>query len=233
MKNSKSSIKKKRKDKHLNILTSLREQMSSKNKRLNDIVQEQSSSSWLTVLPIKQLEFSLSKAEFWDAIYLRYGLPLKRLPSHCGCSKVYTIQHALSCKKGGIVTLRHNEIRDNIGEMLPEFTNNVRIEPILQPLTGEEQLIGGNVSVEAHADISARGFWCRGQSTFFDVRIFDLNAQRHENKALKRCCELNELEKKTNYSSRILNVEQGSFTPLVFSIAGGMGRECSMFVKRL
>ena len=36
---------KKRKDKHLNISTSLREQMSSKYKRLNDIAQEQGSSS--------------------------------------------------------------------------------------------------------------------------------------------------------------------------------------------
>ena len=40
IKNCKSSIKKKRKDKHLNTLTSLREQMSSKYKRLNDIAQE-------------------------------------------------------------------------------------------------------------------------------------------------------------------------------------------------
>ena len=74
---------------------------------------------------------------------------------------------------------------------------------------------------------------CRGQRTFFDVRIFDPNAQRHENKTLKRCYELNESEKKRDYSSRILNVEQGSFAPLVFSITGGMGRDCSMFVKGL
>ena len=45
IKNGKSSIKKKRKDKHLNILTSLGEQMSCKNKRLNNIDQEQGSSS--------------------------------------------------------------------------------------------------------------------------------------------------------------------------------------------
>ena len=41
IKSCKSSIKKTRKDKHLNILTSLREQMSGKYKRLNDIVEEQ------------------------------------------------------------------------------------------------------------------------------------------------------------------------------------------------
>ena len=66
---SKTSIKKKRMDKHINILTSLREQMSSKNKRLNDIAQEQSSSSWLTALPITQLGFSLSKAAGMQSIY--------------------------------------------------------------------------------------------------------------------------------------------------------------------
>ena len=30
------------------------------------------------------------------------------------------------------MTLRHNELRDNIGAMLQEVTNDVRIEPILQ-----------------------------------------------------------------------------------------------------
>ena len=44
--------------------------MSSKKKGSNDIAQDQGSSSWLTVLPIKQLGFSLSKAEFWiQSIY--------------------------------------------------------------------------------------------------------------------------------------------------------------------
>ena len=37
--------------------------MSSKNKRLNNITQEQGSSSWLTLLG-----FSLSRAKFWDAV---------------------------------------------------------------------------------------------------------------------------------------------------------------------
>ena len=65
-------------------------------------------------------------------------------------------------QKRGFVTLSHNELRENIAEILQEVTNDVRIEPVLQPLTGQEQSIGGNVSVEAQADISARGFWCRG-----------------------------------------------------------------------
>ena len=115
IKNCKCSIKKERKDKHLNILTSLQEQISSKIKSLNNIAQERGSSGWLTVLPINQFGFSLSKAEFWDAVY------------HCGCAKVYTVQHGLSCKKGGFVTLNHNELCDNIGEMLQEVIKRILV----------------------------------------------------------------------------------------------------------
>ena len=73
--------------------------MPSKNKRLNNIAQKQGNSSWRTALPLKQLGFWLSKAQFWGAVYLRYWLPLKRLPRHCDCSKFYTVQRALFCKK--------------------------------------------------------------------------------------------------------------------------------------
>ena len=53
--------------------------------RLNDMAQEQESSSWLTVLPIKPLGFNLLKSRFWDAVRLRYALPLNRLSSHRDC----------------------------------------------------------------------------------------------------------------------------------------------------
>ena len=106
--------------------------------RLNDIAQELGSSSWLTVLPIKPLGFNFSKSGFWDAVRLRYGLPLNRLSSHCDCYKPYNVQHAISCKKGGFITLRCNELRDNIAQMLEEVSSNVKAEPDLQRLSGEE-----------------------------------------------------------------------------------------------
>ena len=130
--------------------------MSSQHKRLNNNAQEQSSSSWITVLPIKQFGFSLWKAEFWDAVYLRYELPLNDFQVTAVVQK-FTVQHALSYKKGGFVTLRHNKLCDNIAEMLQEDTKAVRIEPILQPLTGQEQSIGGNVSLEACCKV----FWSK------------------------------------------------------------------------
>ena len=56
------------------------------------------------------------------------------------------------------MTLRHNELRENIGEMLQDVTNDITIEQILQPITGEEHSIGGNISVGAQADMVARRF---------------------------------------------------------------------------
>ena len=71
-------------EKQQRTLSSLHDKMFYMESRSNGIAQEQGSSSWLTVLLIKRLGFDLSKSDIWDAVRLRYGLPLKRLPSNCG-----------------------------------------------------------------------------------------------------------------------------------------------------
>ena len=78
----------------------------------------------------------------------------------------------------------------------------------------------------------SKDFGLEGRA-FFDVRVLDPNAQLHQSKTLRKCYEINEQEKKREYSSRILNVVQGTFTPIVISATGGMGREYLMFVKNL
>ncbi len=51
-------------------------------------------------------------------------------------------------------------------------------EPHLQPLSGETlHLASANANDDARLDIRARGFWTAGQDTFFDVRVFHLNAR--------------------------------------------------------
>ena len=54
---------------------------------------------------------------------------------------------------------RHNEIRDVTASLLGEVTQNVEIEPSLQPLTGEV-LRGRGVSMEdaARVDVKCTGF---------------------------------------------------------------------------
>ena len=61
-------------------------------------------------------------------------------------------------------------------------------------VTGEE--IKGNQSDQTRSKISARGFWIRRQRAFFDIRVLDPDAQRHQAETLRECYEINEQEKK-------------------------------------
>ena len=82
-------------------------------------------------------------------------------------------------------------------------------------------------------DVCARGFWQTGQMAFFDVRVFNPNARRYAKQELSKTYQLNEKEKKCLLNERIMQVEHGTFTPLVMSETGGMGRESSKFYTRL
>ena len=68
-------------------------------------------SSWLTVLPIDEHDFSLHKSDFRDAICLRYGWPLPHLPTECICGTSFTVEHAFTCSHGGYPTICHNQQR--------------------------------------------------------------------------------------------------------------------------
>jgi len=43
---------------------------------------------------------------------------------------------------GGFLSIRHNEMRDIMAGFLTEMCHNVKIEPPLQPLTGEHLTLG-------------------------------------------------------------------------------------------
>ena len=56
--------------------------------------------------------FNLHKGTFWDALCLRYGWQPSSLPQLCTCGASFTVNHAMTCHKGGFPTIRHNEICD-------------------------------------------------------------------------------------------------------------------------
>ena len=139
----------------------------------------------------------LNKQNFWDLIRLRFGWSLKRFPEKCECGANFTTDHALTCKKGGFISLRHNVIRNITAKLLREICHDVRIEPPLQTLSGKSfKEASSNRSEEARFAICARGFWTAGQMAFFDVRVFNPNARRYANLEVSKTCECNEKEKK-------------------------------------
>ena len=73
---------------------------------------------------------------------------------------------------------------------------------------------------EARLDIKAGGFWAR--------RVTQVNSKCYQNKPTSEVFKDQEDQKKQKYQRRVLAVEEGSFTPLVFGTNGGMGNQCQI-----
>ena len=131
----------------------------------------------------------------------------------------------MNCPSEGFLSIRHNKVRDLTSAFLSEVCHNVHTELTPQPLQGEHlKYKSANGEVGARLDAAAQNFWGKDQQTaYFDVRVFNPFAQSYTNSSLSKCYRKHELEKKREYEERVREIEHGSFSPLVFSTAGGMG----------
>jgi hypothetical protein len=195
---------------------------------------EPGASSWLGALPLQSQGFNLTKSEFHDALALRYEKEVKNLPATCPCGQPFDVTHAMDCHLGGFVNRRHDLIRDTERDLMKLVTHDVEIEPPLQPVTNKNgYLKTANLAIDARCDIRARSFWREGQNAFFDVRVTNPNNNSQQNSTIKAVLRKHELEKKREYNRRVMLVEHGSFTPLVFTTTGVMSHECSIYHKAL
>ena len=178
-------------------------------------------SSWLNAIPIEEHGLALNKQEFRDSLCLRYNLPLPNLPSYCACGETFTVNHALSCKKGGFVAQRHDTIRDLLTSHISKVCRNVETEPLLQPLDNEVFNLQSTVtSRKARLDMKAGGFWTPGVTAFFDVRVTHVNSRSNQGKLTATIFKEQENKKKRKYNQRVMDVEMGTFSPLVFGTNG-------------
>ena len=232
---AKATIHRLRREQVAQAAEELKSTLSNTRIRAMELAAERGASNWLTTLPIDEFGFSLHKGAFTDALALRYGWPPSQIPAHCDCGVTFSVQHALSCPRGGFPMVRHNEIRDITANLLTEVCRDVQIEPCLQPLTGES-LAGAssNTSDGARLDIAVNGFWGgRFERTYLDVRVFNPLAVSNRSTSINSCYRKHEDEKKRAYEQRVCEVEHSTFTPLVFSATGGMAKQSTTFYKRL
>ena len=164
---------------------------------------------------------------------MRYDLSLKDVPHKCSCGADYSINHCLSCKRGGYVIIRHNAVRDTIAEVLSEVCKDVKTEPQLLPVTGEVLPAGSNTADNARADVSAVGLWQPLDRAFLDVKVFNHLAQSNAAVDLQKVYSQHEQSKKREYNARVLQVEKGSFTPVIFSCSGGASSEATKLLKTI
>ena len=127
--------------------------------------------------------------------------------------------------------MRHNALRDLNADLQREVCKDVVVEPKLLPCRQED--VEGTSNVQACPDISSRGMWSTFERTFFDVRVLHPNAPSYQSSSLTTLYSNHERQKKKKYNSRILTVEKGSFTPLVYTTFGGWAPEAVRYHKRL
>ena len=83
-----------------------------------DLPTQKGASSWLTVLPIIEMNFNLHKSEFRDAVKLRYHWEVPDTRSVCVCGDIFDVGYAMICKRSRFVIQRHNELRGLEVELL-------------------------------------------------------------------------------------------------------------------
>ena len=203
-----------------------------KTQRAVDLACEKGASNWLTVIALKDVDFDLNKREFRDALRLIYDWPIPDNPSVCVIGGMFTVDQAI-CQRGGLVIQRHNEIRDLQAELLDMVCYDVQVEPALQPITGIELARGANQAPDARLDVQCRGFWERQRAAFFDIRVCHPNVDSYRDLSPKQIYRIHENEKNRKYDSRVTEIEQDTFTPLVFTTTGGMADECLRYHSRL
>ena len=112
------------------------------------------------------------------------------LCSHCsGCTAPFIVEHGLSCRKGGTVSIRHDDVRDEAGALAGQAltTGKITYEPSISycgNLTAGQpdvpQGTGNQLGAEARGDVLVHGMWEQGRGCILDIRITDTDAHLYK-----------------------------------------------------
>ena len=191
----------------------LKEEMGPDGKRTIELCEEKGAGAWLNALPIRSLGYDLNKQAFRDSICLRYNWRVPDTPAFCQCGVRNSVDHALTCKRGGFVVRRHNGVRDLEAQLMKEVCSDVKVEPELIPIGNE--ILNGNVAEKARLDVSGIGVWGGQERTFLDIRILHPNCESYKHKSMKQVYAIHKAEKKRSYNERSFRLSTSAFLQLL------------------
>ena len=124
------------------------------------------------------------------------------MPQHCdGCGARMSVEHALSCKKGGLVHIRHDDVAKEWRWLCSCAFSHTRVErePHIHSSVGRIERANATTGNQANSanptpqqlnqstsdihkkrgDVGVHGFWQDGRMCIFDVRITDTDARSY------------------------------------------------------
>ena len=111
----------------------MKNSLPTKAKRAVELATGKGSSNWLTVIPLKELDYNLNKKEFRYVIKFRCDWEITDTPLICACGDQFSVDHGIVCQHGRLIIQRHiNEPRDLEPEVLRMVCNDVEVKPVLQ-----------------------------------------------------------------------------------------------------
>ena len=205
--------------------------------------------AWLTVQPSTVNRNELGAQEWRNATFLRYGLVPPDLPKHCdGCNARFYICHALDYTRGGLVTARHNELRDGVADLASTaFTSShVHNDPLIyqgcavtrkkaQPAGPRDSTTPGDSPPEAteqKGDLLIQDLWANGTDSVHNMRVVNTDAKSNWERSPEKCLEGAEKGKKKMYLEACLQ-QRRHFSPFVASVDGFLGVEATATLKRI
>ena len=145
-----------------------------------------------------------------------------RPPKYChGFQARFTISHALDCKKGGLVTACHNELRDGVADLAGKAfkPSHVCDEPLIYSgravKTTMAMPAGSNKTktsehpaalevTEQKGDLLIRDLWKQGTDSVHDMRVVKTDALTYQLKDPEKCLHDAEKGKKNMYQESCL-----------------------------
>ena len=79
------------------------------------------------------------------------------MPSLCSCGQNNDVTHAMNCRRGGFMIMRHNNVQDFEANLLKTTLNDVEVKPKLQKIENEE--LNGLTGEDVRPEIRDHGVW--------------------------------------------------------------------------
>ena len=133
--------------------------------------------SWISALPMARNGNLLCAREWRDGIAFRYGLEPQDLQPLCdGCGDRFDGDHALKCRKGGLIIRRHNDVTRELQRISEMNWPGTVLEPVIR--NGDPSLPEGHPERDGLVgDLLVRGGVHTPQTdAILDVQVIYLNA---------------------------------------------------------